>query len=125
LEQLQPSESETHLEPIGKLNLGSAESRLWVDVIDESIVKDISRYPEVARFLAGMAGFGEPFTWGITDSGNYFRHLGLEVDRESSSDCFRPSVDPVFDLYKFCVAKNGSSGLEELQTFNKHEVAIL
>jgi methyltransferase (TIGR00027 family) len=81
--------------------MGSPESRLWVDAVDKSILQGVSRYPEVSCFLERMAGLGEPFTWGLIDSVRYFSQSGLSVDCETASDCFRPSTDPVFDLYRF------------------------
>jgi methyltransferase (TIGR00027 family) len=81
--------------------MGSPESRLWVDAVDKSILQGVSKHPEVSCFLERMAGLGEPFTWGLVDSGLYFAQSGLSVDCETASDCFRPSIDPVFDLYRF------------------------
>jgi hypothetical protein len=81
--------------------MGSPESRLWVDAVDKSILQGVSEYPEVSCFLERMAGLGEPFTWRLVDSGHYFGQSGLSVDCETASDCFRPSTDPVFDLYRF------------------------
>jgi O-methyltransferase involved in polyketide biosynthesis len=81
-----------------------SESRVWVDVVAESVVAGTSGVPEVEAFIAGMAQLGEPFTFGLDDTREFFGSCGLALQRcEPSSVYLSGPHHPIFDLYRFCL----------------------
>lgn len=88
------------------------ESLLWVDLVDRLAVEQ----PEacsasVANFMRGMQILGEPFTFGPESVEDFARSVHLRPLEVVSSDvCLRGRKDPIYGIYKFCLASalNGS-----------------
>jgi methyltransferase (TIGR00027 family) len=82
--------------------MGHAESRLWCDIVANSVVLNTSGYSEVERFIEGMAKLGEPFVFGRDDATAFLGGLGFEILSDDAST-LRQSIrgNPIFDLYRF------------------------
>lgn len=82
------------------------ESLLWVDLVDRHAIE----HPEqiglsVANFMRGMQILGEPFTFGAESVEEFMGSVGLRTLEVISSDvCVRGRKDPVYEIYRFCVA---------------------
>ena len=81
-------------------------SLLWVDLVDRHAIE----HPEqvslsVANFMRGMQILGEPFTFGPSSIEEFLESVGLRTLEVVPSDvCIRGRKDPVYEIYKFCVA---------------------
>jgi O-methyltransferase involved in polyketide biosynthesis/acyl-coenzyme A thioesterase PaaI-like protein len=82
------------------------ESRLWVDLVDRKAVDSPELCPrEVQAFMHGMQLLGEPFTFGTDCVDEFMAQSGFDCREVTVSDLFfEGSKDPVFSLYRFCVA---------------------
>jgi len=82
------------------------ESRLWVDLVDSKAVAHPESFPrEVQAFMRGMQLLGEPFTFGADSIEEFMASNGLRCRQVVVSDLFFDGRrDPVYALYKFCVA---------------------
>lgn len=89
--------------------LNHPESRLWVDLVDRRAVETPEIFPsEVQAFMRGMQVLGEPFTFGIDSIQGFMASNGFFCHDIVGSDVFfEDSQDPVYSLYKFCVASTG------------------
>ncbi|MEN6493783.1 MAG: SAM-dependent methyltransferase [Thermoguttaceae bacterium] len=85
------------------------ESRLWVDLVDRRAVETPELFPnEVQAFMRGMQVLGEPFTFGTDSVEGFMASNGFRCNDVVGSDVFfEDSRDPVYCLYKFCVASRG------------------
>ena len=81
-------------------------SRLWVDLVDRRAVEHPEAFPEeVQAFMRGMQILGEPFTFGAECVEEFMASNGFECQQVVPSDVFlNGSKDPVYALYKFCMA---------------------
>ena len=86
--------------------LGHPESRLWLDLVDKQAVAHPEVFPnEVQEFMYGMQLLGEPFTFGVDSAEKFMAENGLQCGETVISDLyFEGRADPVYSLYKFCVA---------------------
>jgi hypothetical protein len=58
----------------------------------------------VEAFIAGMAQLGEPFTFGLDDTCEFFGSCGLALQRCVPSSVYLSGPNhPIFDLYRFCL----------------------
>ena len=95
--------------------LNNPESLLWLDLVDRKAVEHPEEFSEsVQNFMRGMQILGEPFTFGSDAPQEFLRDAGMRALEVVSSDvCLRGRKDPVYSVYKFCVAsgvltENGS-----------------
>jgi methyltransferase (TIGR00027 family) len=95
--------------------LKNPESLLWLDLVDRKAVEHPEEFSEsVQNFMRGMQILGEPFTFGSDAPQEFLRDAGMRALEVVSSDvCLRGRKDPVYSVYKFCVAsgvltENGS-----------------
>ncbi|HEY2760613.1 MAG TPA: SAM-dependent methyltransferase, partial [Pirellulales bacterium] len=81
-------------------------SLLWVDLVDRQAIDHPEQFPDSVRnFMRGMQILGEPFTFGPADVGEFMNSAALEPLEVIPSDiCFFGEKDPVYSIYKFCVA---------------------
>jgi len=86
--------------------LGPSESRLWVDLVDKRAVETPEAFPKpVEDFMRGMQILGEPFIFGIDSVPEFMAAHGLHCCQSVPSDLyFKDKQDPVYSLYRFCVA---------------------
>lgn len=86
--------------------LQNQDSLLWVDLIDREAIEHPEKYPEPVRnFMRGMQILGEPFTFGPSSITDFLGSAGMHVLEIVPSDvCLSRKRDPVFEIYKFCVA---------------------
>ena len=87
------------------------ESLLWVDLMDRQAVEHPERYAQTIRdFLRGMQILGEPFTFGTASIPEFMESVGLRSLEVVPSDfCLRGRKDPVYEIYRFCVAAAAST----------------
>lgn len=86
--------------------LSHPHSLLWVDLVDRQAVEHPETFPDSVRtFMRGMQILGEPFTFGPASIVEFMRSAGLRSLEVVPSDvCLRGTKDPVYEIYKFCVA---------------------
>ncbi|MFT5584646.1 MAG: methyltransferase (TIGR00027 family) [Cognaticolwellia sp.] len=90
---------------LSELVQGHPASRLWLDLISESVACGRADNASEKAFLDGMAKLGEPFVFGADDAGALLADFGLRVLNETRSDAFRPQPDVgVFRHYRFVLA---------------------
>jgi methyltransferase (TIGR00027 family) len=120
----QEGEVRTILEGMKPL-LQHADSLLWVDLVDRAAIEHPESYSESVRnFMRGMQILGEPFTFGPSSIDEFMRSAGLRALEIIPSDvCLGGAKDPVYEIYKFCVAAsaNGATKTAPL-TFRKTRV---
>ena len=81
-----------------------ADSRIWLDVVDTSIVERRRQNPGVAAFLDGMQELGESFIFGMDDPTRYFESLRFgNTVAVTAGQCLQ-DPDDVFHAYRFVVA---------------------
>ncbi len=101
------------------------DSLLWVDLVDRLAIEHPEEFPESVRnFMRGMQILGEPFTFGPDSIVDFMHSAGLRSLEVVPSDvCLRGRKDPVYAIYKFCVAsaENGSVA-ETPATFRKTRI---
>jgi len=105
--------------------LKNPQSLLWVDLVDRLAIEHPEEYPESVRnFMRGMQILGEPFTFGPESVADFMRSSGLRSLEVVPSDvCLRGRKDPVYAIYKFCVASADLSAETGLpSTFAKTRV---
>jgi methyltransferase (TIGR00027 family) len=104
------------------------ESRLWVDLADRRAILQPETFPdEVQSFLRGMQLLGEPFTFGVDSVEEFMARSGLACHQVVCSDVFfAENKDPVYSLYKFCVASQApaAAGQEDRSRTAYLDVAI-
>ncbi|HUT10571.1 MAG TPA: SAM-dependent methyltransferase [Thermoguttaceae bacterium] len=90
--------------------LGPSESRLWVDLVDKRAVEAPETFPRpVQDFMRGMQILGEPFIFGTDSVPEFMAAHGLHCRRSVASDLyFEDKQDPVYSLYRFCVASGAA-----------------
>lgn len=81
------------------------KSRFWMDYVHSSVVDGTSEFPVVQRFMQAMRSLGEPFITGFADISHDFAKCGLTVEETVPSSVYLNTPDPVFEVYRFCVAK--------------------
>jgi len=86
--------------------LRNPDSLLWVDLVDQRAVEHPEEFPESVRnFMRGMQILGEPFTFGPASVTEFMRSAGMRSLEVVPSDvCLLGQKDPVYSIYKFCVA---------------------
>lgn len=82
------------------------DSLLWLDLVDRKAVEHPEEFPESIRnFMRGMQILGEPFTFGHDLIGEFLQSAGLRSLEVVPSDvCLHGRKDPVYEIYKFCLA---------------------
>ncbi len=86
--------------------LSHPNSLLWLDLVDRKAVEHPELYPESIRnFMRGMQILGEPFTFGPESISEFLQSTGLRSLEVVPSDvCLIGRKDPVYEIYKFCLA---------------------
>jgi methyltransferase (TIGR00027 family) len=92
------------LSSVSKL-LTNADSLFWMDYVLEPVVKGTSGLPVVEAFTEAMCCLGEPFINGFAEVGTQLAACGLAVEQDVPSRYCLKTDDPVFELYRFCLAK--------------------
>ncbi len=85
-------------------------SLLWVDLADGEAVTTPQAFPgEVQQFMRGMQILGEPFTFGTGSVEAFMAGNGFRCHDVVPSDVFlKGNTDPVYSLYRFCLASRGA-----------------
>jgi methyltransferase (TIGR00027 family) len=88
-------------------------SRLWVDLVDrDAVLRPDAFAEEVQAFMRGMQILGEPFTFGADSVEEFMAGCGLACQEVVASDLFlNGRKDPVYSLYRFCLASSRSASL--------------
>jgi hypothetical protein len=76
-----------------------------MDYVHSSVVDGTSEFPVAQRYMQAMRSLGEPYITGFADIGEDFARCGLVVEETTPSSHYLNTIDPVFDLYGFCVAR--------------------
>jgi methyltransferase (TIGR00027 family) len=82
------------------------DSLLWVDIVERGAID----HPElisdsVENFMRGMQVLGEPFTFGTDSPAELMADVGLRCVDLASSDVYLSNFDdPVYGVYRFCLA---------------------
>ncbi|WP_197527316.1 SAM-dependent methyltransferase [Pirellulimonas nuda] len=86
--------------------LAHPESLLWLDLVErDAIVNADQQPPSVREFMRGMQILGEPFTFGTDHPQRFLLDNGLSwLESVSSEAYFQDAGDPVYSIYRFCVA---------------------
>jgi methyltransferase (TIGR00027 family) len=85
--------------------LKNNRSRLWADFVDARAINSPDIFPEVKAFMQGMQLLGEPFVFGTKSVEAFMESAGFRCNEVVSSDVFFAGVaDPVYSIYRFCVA---------------------
>jgi methyltransferase (TIGR00027 family) len=86
------------------------QSRLWVDLVDRTAITHPEFFPrEVRAFMRGMQILGEPFTFGTEDVERFMAEHGFRCHDVVCSNVFlEDKSDPVYSLYRFCVASEAA-----------------
>ena len=97
------------VDAIGSM-MGHPDSRLWMDLVNRSVVDGQTRIPEVSAFLERMDEMGESFIFGSDHPREFVDSCGLETTETISVRDYLERErgecgDPVFDVYNFCVAR--------------------
>jgi methyltransferase (TIGR00027 family) len=84
------------------------DSRLWIDLVDrEAVVAPEECAGEVQAFMYGMQILGEPFVFGPASVEDFMADNGFQCREVAVSDLFfEDRNDPVYALYRFCVASS-------------------
>jgi methyltransferase (TIGR00027 family) len=84
------------------------DSCLWVDLVDrEAVVAPENCAGEVQAFMYGMQLLGEPFVFGPASVEAFMADNGFRCREVAVSDLFfEDRNDPVYALYRFCVASS-------------------
>jgi methyltransferase (TIGR00027 family) len=101
--------------------LSHPDSLLWVDLVDREAIENPEKFAEPVRnFMRGMQILGEPFTFGPESIQKFVESTGFEVLEVVPSDvCLREKRDPVYEIYKFCVARAANSSAPHPATHRK------
>ena len=105
--------------------LNHPNSLLWLDLVDRKAVEHPELYPESIRnFMRGMQILGEPFTFGPESIGEFLESTGLRSLEVVPSDvCLHGRKDPVYEIYKFCLASTLQAVQKDLPaTFRKTRI---
>lgn len=102
--------------------LAHPDSLLWVDLVDRRAVEHPEEFAESIRnFMRGMQILGEPFTFGPESIADFMRSAGLAALEVVPSDaCLPGPKDPVYEIYKFCVATGGNGAAGKLPATFRH-----
>ncbi len=86
------------------------DSRLWMDVVDTSIVDRRLINDGVRGFLDGMEELGESFIYGLDDPAGYLTSMGYGNACHVTSGSVLNDPGEVFDTYSFVVAGPAANG---------------
>ncbi len=86
--------------------LSHPDSLLWLDLVEREAIEHADRQPAPVReFMRGMQILGEPFTFGTDNPERFLLDNGLHWLESVSTEAYFPeSCDPVYSIYRFCVA---------------------
>ncbi len=100
------------------------DSLLWMDLVDREAIVQPEKFSEsVQNFMRGMQILGEPFTFGPASIPEFLRSARLESLEIVPSDvCLGGRKDPVYEIYKFCVAAAASDTTGSPTTFRKTRI---
>jgi len=101
------------------------DSLLWVDLVDKLAIAHPQRFSEsVQNFMRGMQILGEPFTFGVDSIEDFMASSGFECRDVVASDvCLGDHSDPVYDIYRFCVASADPAAVQRsLET--RHDAGV-
>ena len=81
-------------------------SRVWLDVVSQTVVDGTTGHHEVEAFLANMARLGEPFVFGLDKPSAFFAPLGFDSERVAPASAYHAEdAHRIFDLYSFHVLR--------------------
>jgi methyltransferase (TIGR00027 family) len=94
------------------------DSLLWIDLVDRNAIEHPEAFPESVRnFMRGMQILGEPFTFGPTSIVQLLESAGLQpLEVVPSNVCLRGAKDPVYEIYKFCIASTANGAVAKSPT---------
>ncbi len=85
------------------------DSRLWCDLVTDSVVNGTSRQSSIGKFLDGMEELGERFIFGCDDPSNLMLKCGFSKTDSLTAAEFLRSDDPAFGTYQFAVCAVGKT----------------
>jgi methyltransferase (TIGR00027 family) len=85
--------------------LSNEASRLWIDYVSPAVFDGTSDLSVVNRFSEAIQSLGEPFINGFDNIADDLALCNLAVESDVASNTFTADSDPVFGLYRFCVAR--------------------
>lgn len=89
--------------------MGNPGSRLWIDHVQAHLFARRMEWPAVDSFLDSMERLGEPFVFGVPDSGEWLGAFGLTVEANECALRWFPELhqeDQVYPLYRYVVASS-------------------
>ncbi len=81
------------------------DSRLWCDVVTESVVQGTTSHPEIVKFLDGMEELGEQFIFGSDAPQEFLSDCGFSSTSVTSAQDYLGCQDHAFSTYQFAVSK--------------------
>ncbi len=92
------------LSSVSKL-LQHPNSRLWCDMVTESVVDGTTQQIEIAKFLDGMEELGERFVFGCNKPDELLAECGFSNSQTKSVGQYLSAADPVLLTYNFVVSE--------------------
>lgn len=80
------------------------DSRIWCDLVDETIISGENQAQPVIDFLSGMDELGEKFIFGHSEPEHYLRQAGLSRVKSVSCAEVLGEDQTVYEQYRFVVA---------------------
>ncbi|RYE10260.1 MAG: SAM-dependent methyltransferase [Hyphomicrobiales bacterium] len=81
------------------------DSRLWLDYIAPEVLTNSLGRREIDTFLSATRTLGEPFFNAFGDIAQTLGAAGLELVEKTRAAALTKSSDPLYELYRFAVAK--------------------
>ncbi|MCG8653830.1 MAG: SAM-dependent methyltransferase [Pirellulales bacterium] len=98
-----PEENRDVLSSVSKVMQHPA-SRLWCDVVKESVVEGTTKQPEIAKFLDGMEELGERFIYGNDAPEKFMLSCGFPHSEVMSVGQYLRDDNPILSTYQFVVS---------------------
>ena len=81
------------------------DSQLWIDCVDNAVVKKETDNTSILAFLDGMAELGEEFIFGFTDPVAWLNRVGFSKVTVETCGEYIDDSDPVLSKYAFALAQ--------------------
>lgn len=81
------------------------DSRLWLDYIAPEVLTNTPYRREIDTFLTATRTLGEPFFNAFGDIAETLAEAGMSLVEETRAAALTKSNDPLYDLYRFAVAR--------------------
>ncbi|MCM2369912.1 SAM-dependent methyltransferase [Aporhodopirellula aestuarii] len=79
------------------------DSRLWCDIVAQSVVDGTSEHTEIIKFVEGMDELGERFIFGSDTPSDFLASCGFEPSESITAGEYLGASDRAFSTYRFAV----------------------